>query len=74
MPKDRLPCFSLEQAEKLRANILKYWEDQGYDRSQKFAIYRRLESLREYALIDPDTRRVEVYRPWVTMGGGAGTT
>ncbi len=47
---------------------------QGYDRSQKFAIYRRLESLREYALIDPDTRRVEVYRPWVTMGGGAGTT
>jgi Uma2 family endonuclease len=35
---------------------------QGYDRSQKFAIYRGLESLREYALIDPDTRRVEVYR------------
>lgn len=36
---------------------------QGYDRSAKFASYRRLPSLREYALIDPDTRRVEVFRP-----------
>ena len=36
---------------------------QAYDRSQKFAIYRRLRSLREYVLIDPDTRRVEVFRP-----------
>jgi Uma2 family endonuclease len=35
---------------------------QGYDRSQKFAFYRRLGSLREYALIDPDTRRIEVFR------------
>lgn len=35
---------------------------QAYDRSQKFALYRRLPSLREYALIDPDTRRVEVMR------------
>ena len=36
---------------------------QAYDRSQKFAIYRRIESLREYALIDPETRRVEIFRP-----------
>ena len=36
---------------------------QGYDRSAKFAFYRRLASLREYGLIDPDTRRVEVFRP-----------
>jgi Uma2 family endonuclease len=36
---------------------------QGYDRSAKFASYRRLASLREYALIDPDSRRVEVFRP-----------
>lgn len=36
---------------------------QACDRSRKFAIYRRLESLREYALIDPDTRQVEVFRP-----------
>ncbi len=36
---------------------------QGYDRSTKFAFYRRLGSLREYALIDPETQRVEVFRP-----------
>lgn len=36
---------------------------QAYDRSKKFAMYRRLDSLREYALIDPDSRRVEVFRP-----------
>ena len=35
---------------------------QRYDRSEKFAIYRQLASLREYGLIDPDTRRVEVVR------------
>ena len=36
---------------------------QRYDRSEKFAIYRKLASLREYVLIDPDTRRAEVFRP-----------
>ena len=35
---------------------------QGYDRSQKFALYRRLSSLQEYVLVDPDTRRVEAFR------------
>ena len=35
---------------------------QAYDRSQKFALYRRLPALQEYALIDPETRRVEVSR------------
>ena len=35
---------------------------QGYDRSQKFALYRRLESLQEYVLVDPDSRRVEAFR------------
>lgn len=35
---------------------------QAYDRSLKFALYRRLTSLREYLLIDPDTRRVEAFR------------
>lgn len=34
----------------------------AYDRGAKFAMYRQLESLEEYALIDPDTRRVEVFR------------
>lgn len=35
---------------------------QGYDRSAKFALYRRVASLQEYILIDPDTRRVEAFR------------
>lgn len=33
-----------------------------YDRGEKFAHYRRLESLREYILIAQDIRRVEHYR------------
>ena len=28
----------------------------------KFAAYRQLDSLQEYLLIEPDTRRVEVFR------------
>jgi Uma2 family endonuclease len=35
---------------------------QASDRSQKFALYRRLPSLQEYVLVDPDTRRVEALR------------
>ena len=35
---------------------------QAYDRSQKFALYRRIPALMEYILIDPDTRRVEAFR------------
>jgi Uma2 family endonuclease len=35
---------------------------QGYDRGAKFALYRRLNSLREYILIDPDSRSVEGFR------------
>lgn len=35
---------------------------QAYDRGLKFAAYRQLATLREYLLIDPDTRRVEVFR------------
>ncbi|MCU0923667.1 MAG: Uma2 family endonuclease [Burkholderiaceae bacterium] len=35
---------------------------QAYDRSQKFALYRRIPALREYILVDPDTRRVEGFR------------
>lgn len=35
---------------------------QAYDRSQKFAIYRQLPSLKEYILVDPDTQRVEGFR------------
>ncbi|MHB1897826.1 MAG: Uma2 family endonuclease [Metallibacterium sp.] len=35
---------------------------QAFDRGAKFAAYRGLISLREYVLIDPDTRNVEVFR------------
>lgn len=35
---------------------------QAYDRGLKFTAYRQLASLQEYVLIDPDTRRVEVFR------------
>lgn len=35
---------------------------QAFDRGLKFAAYRQLDSLREYLLIDPDTRSVEVFR------------
>lgn len=35
---------------------------QSYDRSQKFALYRRIPALQEYVLVDPDTRRVEAFR------------
>lgn len=34
---------------------------QGYDKRNKFILYRRLASLREYALIDPTSREVEVF-------------
>jgi Uma2 family endonuclease len=40
---------------------------QAYDRSKKFALYRRLALLKEYVLVDPDTRRVEGFR----VGAGA---
>lgn len=35
---------------------------QAYDRSLKFALYRRIPSLREYVLIDPESRRIEGFR------------
>ncbi len=35
---------------------------QSYDRSQKFALYRRIASLREYILVDPETSRVDGFR------------
>ncbi|MES2887723.1 MAG: Uma2 family endonuclease [Pseudomonadota bacterium] len=33
----------------------------GYDKRDKFILYRSLASLREYVLIDPSERRVEVF-------------
>lgn len=34
----------------------------GYDRGRKFALYRTIETLQEYVLIDPDLRTVEIFR------------
>ena len=49
------------QAPKLVIEVLSP-STQAYDRSHKFALYRRMASLQEYALVDPDTRRIEVFR------------
>lgn len=35
---------------------------QAFDRGLKFAAYRQIAALKEYVLIDPDTRVIEVYR------------
>jgi Uma2 family endonuclease len=35
---------------------------QAYDRSAKFALYRRIPALQEYILVDPEPRRVEAFR------------
>ena len=35
---------------------------QAYNRGLKFTLYRGLRSLREYALVDPDTREVQLFR------------
>ncbi len=40
----------------------------GYDKRDKFILYRTLASLREYVLIDPVKREVEVFTP---ADGGA---
>jgi Uma2 family endonuclease len=34
----------------------------GYDRGEKFAHYRHIQSLREYVLVDLDTRQTDVFR------------
>jgi Uma2 family endonuclease len=34
----------------------------AFDRGEKFRAYRRLGSFKEYVLIDPEARRVEVFR------------
>ena len=35
---------------------------QAYDRGLKFTLYRKLPSLREYLLVDPDTRELQLFR------------
>ncbi len=35
---------------------------QSYDRGSKFTLYRSIMTLREYMLVDPDTREVQLFR------------
>ena len=35
---------------------------QSYDRGARFTLYRSITSLREYLLVDPDTREVQLFR------------
>ena len=49
----------------------------AFDRGNKFAAYRKLESLQEYLLVDLDSRRLELFRRnpenhWVLYDYGAG--
>lgn len=44
----------------------------AFDRGGKFQAYRRLASLREYVLIDPDARQVELYRREMSPQAGIG--
>lgn len=49
----------------------------AFDRGAKFAAYRKLESLREYVLIDIAAQRIELFRRnpenhWVLYDFGAG--
>ena len=51
----------------------------AFDRGGKFAAYRKLESLREYVLVDVAAQRIEVFRRnpenhWVLYDFGAGDT
>ncbi|MBI4984628.1 MAG: Uma2 family endonuclease [Rhodocyclales bacterium] len=48
----------------------------AYDRGDKFAAYRKIPDLEEYALIDPDRRSIEVFRradggDWLLMASEA---
>lgn len=52
----------------------------AYDRGGKFSAYRKLDSLREYVLVDPDTMSVDCFRfdettaHWVLYPFAAGET
>lgn len=52
----------------------------AYDRGNRFSSYRKLDSLREYLLIDPDTLNVDCFRldetsgHWVLYPFAAGDT
>lgn len=61
-PRDRTPEAShVKQHPALIVEVLSP-STEAYDRGNKFAAYRQLESLQEYVLVSLDARRIEVFR------------
>jgi len=61
-PRDRTPEAShAKQFPTLIVEVLSP-STEAYDRGNKFAAYRQLESLQEYVLISLEARRVEIFR------------
>lgn len=60
-PRDRQTGLLYVEHPKLIVEILSE-STAAYDRGAKFAAYRQIADLQEYALIDIETRRVEVFR------------
>ncbi len=61
-PRDRGPEAShVKRHPRLVVEVLSPTTE-AFDRGNKFAAYRQLESLQEYVLISPESRRIEVFR------------
>lgn len=61
-PRDRTPEAShVKQYPALIVEVLSP-STEAYDRGNKFATYRQLESLQEYVLVSLEARRIEVFR------------
>ncbi len=61
-PRDRTPeAKYVKQHPALIVEVLSP-STEAYDRGNKFASYRQLESLQEYVLVSVDARRIEVFR------------
>ncbi len=61
-PRDRTPEAShVKQHPTLIVEVLSP-STEAYDRGNKFAAYRQLESLQEYVLVSLEARRIEIFR------------
>jgi Uma2 family endonuclease len=61
-PRDKEPGAALVKAYPLLLVEILSPATAGYDHGAKFASYRKLDSLREYVLVDSERRSVEVFR------------
>jgi Uma2 family endonuclease len=68
---DRAATLAL-RAPKLVVEVLSE-STAAYDRGPKFAVYRQLESLQEYLLVDIEARRLELYTRSAATQPGTGT-